>query len=50
LDDDRRVLAEVVQVAGAEVGNCSPMYFSVEGREQKPLAEGASVIGIASRC
>ena len=42
-------LAEAVQAAGTEVGNCDPMYFSVEGREQKPLAEGASVIGIVSQ-
>jgi hypothetical protein len=25
------------------------MFFSVEGREQKPLAEGASVIAIVSQ-
>jgi hypothetical protein len=43
------VLAEAVQAAGAEVGNCSPMYFSVRGREEKPLAEGASVIDIISQ-
>ena len=44
-----RILAEGVQGAGAEVGNCSPMYFSVEGREEKPLANGVSVIAIASQ-
>jgi hypothetical protein len=43
-----RVLAKAAQAAGDEVGNCSPMYFSVRGREQKPLAKGASVIGIVS--
>jgi hypothetical protein len=43
------VLAEAVQAAGDEVGNCSPMYFSVEGHEEKPLAKGASVIGIISQ-
>ena len=48
-DSARKVLAEAVQAAGTEVGNCDPMYFSVEGREQKPLAEGASVIGIVSQ-
>jgi hypothetical protein len=47
--DAGRVLAEAVQAAGDEVGNCSPMYFSVRGREEKPLAEGASVIGIISQ-
>jgi hypothetical protein len=44
-----RILAEAVQGAGAEVGNCSPMHFSVEGREEKPLAKGASVIAIVSQ-
>jgi hypothetical protein len=44
-----RILAEAVQGAGAEVGNCSPMYFSVQGREEKPLAKGASVIAIVSQ-
>jgi hypothetical protein len=44
-----RVLAKAAQAAGDEVGNCSPMFFSVEGREQKPLAEGARVIAIVSQ-
>ncbi len=44
-----RVLAKAAQAAGDEVGNCSPMYFSVQGREQKPLAKGASVIAIVSQ-
>jgi hypothetical protein len=26
-----RAIAKAVQAAGAEVGNCSPMYFSVRG-------------------
>jgi hypothetical protein len=43
------VLAEAVQAAGDEVGDCSPMYFSVRGREEKPLAKGANVIGIISQ-
>jgi hypothetical protein len=34
---------------GDEVGNCSPMYFSVNGHEQKPLAKGASVMAIVSQ-
>ena len=38
-----------VQGAGAEVDNCSPMYSSVRGHEQKPLAEGANVIAIVSQ-
>lgn len=46
---DGRVLTQAEQAAGAEVGNCSPMYFSVEGREEKPLAEGASVIATISQ-
>lgn len=44
-----RIFAAAAQGAGAEVGNCSPMYFSVRGHEQKPLAEGASVIAIVSQ-
>lgn len=36
-----RVLAKAAQAAGDEVGNCSLMFFSVEGREQKPLARRA---------
>jgi hypothetical protein len=48
-DSARKVLAEALQAAGAEVGNCDPMYFSVQGREQKPLAEGASAIAIVSQ-
>lgn len=43
-----RVLAEAVQAAGDEVGNCSPMRFSVGGHERKPLAEGSRVIGVGS--
>ena len=41
------VLAQAMQAAGSEVGNCSPMYFSAKGHEQKPLAEGARVIDTA---
>lgn len=44
-----RVLAKAAQAAGDEVGNCSPMYFTVEGREEKLLAKGASVIAIVSQ-
>jgi hypothetical protein len=48
-DRTGRILAEAVQGAGDEVGNCSPMYFSVKGHEQKPLAKGASVIAIVGQ-
>jgi hypothetical protein len=41
--------AKAAQAAGDEVGNCSPMFFRVEGREEKPLAKGASVIAIVSQ-
>jgi hypothetical protein len=44
-----RVLAAAVQVAGTEVGDCSPMHFSVGGRNEQPLAQGASVIDIISQ-
>jgi hypothetical protein len=44
-----RLLAEAVQAAGPEVGNCSPMYFDVGGHEEKPLARGASVIETISQ-
>ncbi len=47
-DSARKVLAEAVQAAGTEVGNCDPMYFTIEAREQKPFAEGASVINTVS--
>jgi hypothetical protein len=43
------VLAKAVQAAGTEVGDCSPMYISVRGHEEKPLAEGASVIDTVSQ-
>jgi hypothetical protein len=43
------VLARATQAAGAEVGNCSPMSFSVGGRAQTPLAEGARVVAVAGR-
>lgn len=43
------VLAQAVQAAGSEVDNCSPMYFSIKDHEQKPLAEGASVIDTISQ-
>jgi hypothetical protein len=48
-DHTGKVLAQAVQAAGSEVGNCSPMYFSVKGSEQKPLAEGASAIDTVSQ-
>lgn len=48
-DSTGGVLAEAVQAAGEEVGDCSPMYFSVRGHMEKPLANGASVIGVVSQ-
>jgi hypothetical protein len=48
-DHTGHALAQAVQAAGSEVGDCSPMYFSIKGHEQKPLAEGSSVIDTASR-
>jgi hypothetical protein len=44
-----KVLAQAAQAAGSEVGNCSPMYFSIKGHEQKPLTEGRGVIDTASQ-
>jgi hypothetical protein len=48
-DHTGKVLAQAVQAAGSEVGNCRPMYFTINGHEQKPLAEGARVIDTASQ-
>jgi hypothetical protein len=48
-DHTGNVLAQAVQAAGSEVGNCSPMYFTIKGHEQKPLAEGANVIDTVSQ-
>jgi hypothetical protein len=48
-DHTGKVLAQAAQAAGTEVGNCNPMYFSIKGHEQKPLAEGASAIDTISR-
>jgi hypothetical protein len=49
LNHTGNVLAQAAQAAGSEVGNCSPMYLSIKGHEQKPLAEGARVIDTASQ-
>jgi hypothetical protein len=46
---DRQISLRRRITAGSEVGNCDPMYFSVKGHEQKPLAEGASVIDTVSQ-
>jgi hypothetical protein len=42
-------LAQAVQGAGGEVANCNPMYFSVRGHEEGPLAQGATVITLIYR-
>jgi hypothetical protein len=42
-------LAQAVQRAGGEVANCNPMYFSVRGHEEDPLAQGATVIALIDR-
>jgi len=42
-------LAQASQAAGPEVDGCTPMRFSVGGREMQPLSEGSGVIDIVDR-
>jgi hypothetical protein len=44
-----KALAQAVQRAGGEVANCNPMYFSVRGREEDALAQGAAVAALIDR-
>jgi hypothetical protein len=44
-----KVLAFAGQRAGSQIGYCDPMYFSIEGHEQKQLADGGRVIDVVSR-
>ena len=43
------VVAKAAQGAGSEVGACSPLFFSIKGRVQRPLAEGKRVIAVIDR-